>query len=268
MTSYIPEYVYGHVPGTYGEMGLIPWPAHMTPREPDQLPDINLKQLYGEPSGVELTKKGEAYVAGALAEAGGVFFLTIDRRDRTAIATTVERLINMLDDMEGDPDLEEPGDLEPNIGWPERGPNAVASSETFKRMGLPGAANDDREQDTADIEAAALERHGRGFYASGPDDCEDTNDHEPSLGGTGSYDTRCLEYDLEQDNADAEPSLGATGEFNQEHSWAHVDLSMSDGEGEDGGDAELEEAELDLGEYDPPGVIWGGGSGDCGRVPA
>lgn len=153
--SYIPEVVYGftgfdkHGQETHG---LIPWPAHLRPRKPDPLPDLNLKQLYGETSGVELTKKGEAYAAAALAEAGGVFFLTIDRRDRTSIATTIERLINILDDMEDDPDLEEPGDLEPTVGWPERGPNAVASSETFKRMGWPGPANDDRELDTADDE--------------------------------------------------------------------------------------------------------------------
>ncbi|MBN9074311.1 MAG: hypothetical protein J0H34_22465 [Rhizobiales bacterium] len=41
-----------------------------------------------------------------LAEAGGVFFLSLSPDDRAGIAYTIERLINMLDAMEVDPDLE------------------------------------------------------------------------------------------------------------------------------------------------------------------
>lgn len=41
----------------------------------------------------------------ALAAAGGVFFVTLTR-DRLCIASTIERLIDMLDAMEPDPDLE------------------------------------------------------------------------------------------------------------------------------------------------------------------
>ena len=58
--SYIPEYVYGAIHDANGrwtgEHGLVPWPAHLRPQE---TPDI------------ELTKKGEAYVAAALADHGG-----------------------------------------------------------------------------------------------------------------------------------------------------------------------------------------------------
>lgn len=239
MTSYIPEYVYGHVPGTYGEMGLIPWPKHMTPREPDQLPDINLKQLYGEPSGVELTKKGEAYIAqhgggsgvanlatprapqncghATVVDAAGVIFLTLDPKDRVTLATTIERLIGLLDDMECDPDLEEPGDLEPNIGWPERGPSSIASPDAFKRMGWPGPANDDREQDTADNEP----------WLGAPEHIYPRSQGRWCAGG---YDDR--EEDCEDEGA------------------------QCDDEGVIDGDTE------------PEGVIWGGGSGDWGRVPA
>ena len=90
MTSYIPEYTYGLIPGSYRkhggpQYGLIPWPAHLRPREA---------------SGVQLTKKGEAYAAAALAEADGVFFLTLNRNDRASIATTIERLINILDHLD------------------------------------------------------------------------------------------------------------------------------------------------------------------------
>ncbi len=34
------------------------------------------------------------------------------------ISEAIEMLIGMLDRTEPDPDLEEPGDLEPNLGWP------------------------------------------------------------------------------------------------------------------------------------------------------
>jgi hypothetical protein len=143
MTSYIPDYVYGLIPGTYGKMGLIPWPAHMTP---SRLPEQN------SASGVELTKKGESYVAAALAEADGVFFLTIDKRDRQSIATTIERLINMLDDLEDDPDLEPSEDSEASLGWTDRGPSAVCCNLPGFPEFSRGPANDDREMDTADNE--------------------------------------------------------------------------------------------------------------------
>ncbi len=140
MSAYVPEYVYGLLEGSYLEYdgpryGLIPWPAHMTPAS-------GPTATRSESSGIELTKKGKSYVAAALAEAGGVFFLTIDRRDRAAIVTTIERLINMLDDMEGDPDLEPDADGEPSLGWPDaRGLSQLGFVE------LRGPPNDDREAD-------------------------------------------------------------------------------------------------------------------------
>ncbi|MEQ1943528.1 hypothetical protein ABMA32_14025 [Mesorhizobium sp. VNQ89] len=41
-----------------------------------------------------------------LANVDGVFFLTINSKDRASIATTIERLISILDAMDPDPDLE------------------------------------------------------------------------------------------------------------------------------------------------------------------
>lgn len=41
-----------------------------------------------------------------LINAGGVFFLTVSVHDRIGIATTIERLIDMLDALGGDPDFE------------------------------------------------------------------------------------------------------------------------------------------------------------------
>jgi len=100
--SYIPEFYYGMIPGTYGEMGLVPWPKHLQPRTP------------GAP---EEAKQPAPDAAASLVSAGGVFFVTLSPDDRAGIATTIERLINMLDDLDGDENLEDGGDLEPNIGW-------------------------------------------------------------------------------------------------------------------------------------------------------
>jgi hypothetical protein len=251
MTSYIPEVVYGQVPGTYGQMGLIPWPAHMKPRGADEEPRVTSSlSAPVNSSDVDLTKKGEAYVAAALAEADGVFFVTVDKKDRQSIATSIEKLINMLDDLspdadlEPDDDLEEVGDLEPD----------------------------------SDGEATALERYGSGFVASGADDSEDNVDLEPSVGGMGQYFDGGLQYDLEgecEDGAtyvDAEPSLAATEAFNQDSAW-HVpedQWNIEDGELDAGDEPESHDGELeaDEAEYDVPGVIWGGGSDDSGRVPA
>ena len=97
----------------------------------------------------------------ALAEAEGVFFLTLAKGDRTSIATTVERLINMLDAMEPDPDNE------PTLGW-----------STVGEMG----SRDDLEEECED-EGAQCEDEGAA-----------TGDNEPNLGrletmhqGIGSY---------------------------------------------------------------------------------
>lgn len=102
-----------------------------------ELNDLDLRSLLKEPSGVELTKKGEAYAEKVLAEAGGVFFLTLSKDDRAGIAYTVERLINLLDDMDGDENLEHGADAEPWLGW-----TAVGN------LGV----KDDREDDGDDLE--------------------------------------------------------------------------------------------------------------------
>lgn len=140
MSAYTPEFTYGAIHDENGhwtgKQGLVPWPAHLAPRR---------REMAQERPDIELTKKGEAHVAAALREANGVFFLMLDRNDREAIATTIERLIGMLDDMDGDCDLEpwlgtafgddregdssddEPeesdmdSDDEPSLGWNERG---------------------------------------------------------------------------------------------------------------------------------------------------
>lgn len=78
-------------------------------------------------------------------------------------------LLDALDDMDVDPDFEEPGDREPWLGWTGDGRGTV---------GLDTAIPHD-----ADLES--------------------------ELGIPGTYTDGGIQYDLEQDGADAEPSLGA-----------------------------------------------------------
>jgi hypothetical protein len=75
--------------------------------------------------------------------------LTLNPRDRLTLATTIERLINLLDHLEPDVDLEEGGDLEPSLGWNDRGPQAL----------VKGVAHDDREEECED-EGAQCEDEG------------------------------------------------------------------------------------------------------------
>jgi hypothetical protein len=85
-----------------------------------------------------ITSGGEA-----LPEASPIL-ITVNPRDRLQLATTIERLVNLLDDMDGDPDLEPylaglhmgghtddregdeacyagDADLEPSLGWTSSG---------------------------------------------------------------------------------------------------------------------------------------------------
>lgn len=190
--------------------------------------------------------------------------LTLNPHDRLQLSTTIEQLINMLDDLDPDADLEPDEDGEPWLGWPN-GRGLASSQESFERMGGTGPLNDDRESDDSDAEATALENRGGGFRYSGPDDSEANGDDEPSLGGMGTYCDGGLQYDLELDTADAEPSLAATEAFDHDHAWHVSDdqWNIEDGE-QDAGDA----PEFDHADYDHPGVIWGGGSDESGRVPA
>lgn len=167
MSAYVPEFVYGFTGwDEYNQPihGLVEWPAHLTPREA---------------SGIELTKKGQSYVAAAMAEADGVFFLTIDSRDRQSIATTIERLIAVLDELDPDPDLEATGDDEPSLGWPEE--HGLSQLDFH---GKHGPLDDDRED----------ENEYGGDINDEPQDDSDSGDAEPFLGrletihqGGGSY---------------------------------------------------------------------------------
>lgn len=157
------------------------------------LPDVDLRQLFGE---------GEPISIPRLAEAGGVFFLSLAPNDRAGIAYTVERLINLLDAMDGDENLEATGDEEPSLGWPSLG---IQQLDVKGRI-LPGALplDDDREQDNADWEDGADDEPALGWTLAGDfgsgataltDECEDVCEDE------GAQDDR-------EPDVDGEPFLG------------------------------------------------------------
>ena len=101
-------------------------------------------------------------------------FLPAAPRLRERIEAEIERLISLLDTLDGDADLEPGNDDEPSMGW----------SYSFEGVPVPPAADggDDRELDEADD--------------------EDGGDREPSLGwlghGRGAARRECVE-DLEGD---------------------------------------------------------------------
>jgi len=179
MPSYIPEHVYsftGWDDRNQPTYGLVPWPKHLQPREPGR--------------DIQLTKKGESYVQAALAEAGGVFFLTLDRRDRVSIATTIERLIDMLDA------LDEDADLEPSLG-----------------------SGDDREGDFSDHEHSLGWGQGSQSALHTSDEREEENEH----GG----DIQDVPHDAVDEGND-EPFLGWSETYGQGHTGLQANLSPAD----------------------------------------
>ena len=120
---------------------------------------------------------------------------------RPIIEAEIERLIDLLDALDPDPDLESTGDEEPWLGAPD--------GFVFTNWhGLSPEGNDDREDDDSDLE---------------PDcDDEDGGDNEWELGWTdlqartGKYH---YNWNLPWLVPDGEPSLGSTDRLNQSFWW-------------------------------------------------
>lgn len=161
----------------------------------------------------------------------GTLFFACPDSDRAAIATSIERLIDMLDAMEGDPDLE------PYMASFDWGPCDDREDD----------AGDCREADYADDEPmlAAAERHPNAmswndapekhtqerWAAGGDDDREDDGDDlEPSL-LSADYRWGRVEVDLEADGSDDEYSHGWTSHIDQNVALMNCSGQWS-GEGE------------------------------------
>ena len=130
-----------------------------------------------ETSDITLTPKGERYCHD---HTNAEYFAKLRALRKEAVAE-IERLLTFLDDLDGDPEMEESGDLEPSLGWPDgRGP-------TF------APATDDLERDESDD--------------------EDGGDGEPSLGAPESEAPRMLAPGW------SDPQHSRTPRGSQEH-WA------------------------------------------------
>jgi hypothetical protein len=118
----------------------------------------------------------------------GTLFFSIAERDRTAIATSVERLIDLLDAMDGDPDIEANGD-ELDTGMPEtwRVSQRFDYSSGFTRLDVL----EDDEEDHDNEEGADDEPwlgwcgNATGWQAGEPED-EADDEREPN-GDEGDY---------------------------------------------------------------------------------
>lgn len=182
MSSYTPEFYYGHIPGTYGEIGLVPWPEHMKPRQSEALPDIDIMALFSE------APRQEANLPVATIQ--GTIVLTLNAKDRVGLATTIDRLIDMLDALEGDCDLEATADDEPSLGWTAAGKGAYVSTH---KLDL------DLELDDADTEHSLGWGLGTQAHLHVGDEREDENEH----GG----DVCDVPHD-DLDEGNAEPFMG------------------------------------------------------------
>lgn len=151
-------------------------------------------------SGVALTKKGERAVAAQAAARSHA--IAEKRQIALTAAAEVERLLDLLDRLDGDPDLEPNGD-EADQSYPE--------SLVVARL-AHGSPFEDAE------ESEATEDDGNAEPSLG------APEHHPGVGGWGTYShagsqtvwghsaTRDLEHDdeREDDPADMEPGLGWT----------------------------------------------------------
>jgi len=154
----------------------------------------------------------------------GVLFFYIRENSRIGIATTIERLIDLLDSMEADPDYEDVGDKEPALGWTEHGPDVL--SEVY-----PHVSCGDLEQDSADQEPTlgAPEQHPEGerwtfhnqdYWAQGDrqfksDECEEENEH----GGDINDEPHGDRYEDDEDGGDCEADPAEAGIADADALW-------------------------------------------------
>lgn len=166
----------------------------------------------------------------------GFLFLTCKENDRLSISTTIERLIDMLDMLEPDPDLEpwlgsgddregdcedegaDNGDDEFSLGWSEEG--SLVGNLSAGSYGMEGELEPEIGW-TEDVDQVRRLERADGWMV---------DDSEPDLGWAESH------------------GRGITGEQNCIDDREHDDERQPNGD----------EADFDGGEDDMPGLIRGG----------
>lgn len=119
---------------------------------------------------------------------------------RYEAAREIERLIDFLDRLGGDPDLEDGADAEPTLGWPASG-KAFGSEdgELEPSLGWTGTINQASRNRLGAIDPYLLD------CEKDDADKEDNGDLEPSLAGGGFSHPSGYDVDLEADDSDREP---------------------------------------------------------------
>lgn len=138
--------------------------------------------------------------------------VSLDPRDARQLSSTIENLINMLDDLSPDCDLEDGADLEPSLGWSERGPQATAVfNASFDGR---GSMHDDRELECEDEGAQCDDEDSLGWQDDGSQEhLSFGTETETDLGTTEEIDQlRRLEIGGDFPH-DGEPDLGWAESF-------------------------------------------------------
>jgi hypothetical protein len=163
-------------------------------------------------AGLELTKKGERYAA---RHANKSYFAKISKIRRAAIRE-IDRLIDLVDRIDGDPDLEDNGDAEPTLGWSVNGqPGAGTFTDGDGEMehslgwtvsghlGDNGPETNDRELDKADDEPSLGSSACFGFFGYGY-----WRGYDASPEWSQEHWAAGRRDDIENDPADPPPGVG------------------------------------------------------------
>jgi hypothetical protein len=191
------------------------------------------------------------------------FFQAWSRKEREAL---IELLIDSLDEIDGDPDREDGGDLEDGADdEPSLGTTEHLRQDDVRLVGRDGwTCPDELEEDTADDEPSLgsagffhecnpyfdqrLWSYGRTDDREGDPGCDDL---EPSLCGIHADDGPGGGNDHEQDDSDMEPSLGWTAEeAARGRTCAGTVGRCFDLEEDAGDEAESDPAENGIGDFD------------------
>lgn len=194
---------------------------------------------------------------GAVYSPPDTILLVLNRRDRLTLATTIERLVNLLDMIDGD------ADLEPSLGAPERHPEPDWTRPRWEGA-QTGWAKATGARDEEEPTLGAPERHPSPYgswghsrdltgcqtaWAKGSkdrrqDDAEDVSEDEGA----------CIQSQPHGEDFDREPALGWTAAIDQTLPDRHAgDRSGYDAEGDD--EREFDPAEAGIGDTDGLAVL-------------
>lgn len=107
---------------------------------------------------------------------------------RRRMEAAIDSMLALLDELDGDPNLEPDNDDEASLGWEDGCPTRFNGGSTPGTADCECDIGDDFEGGDEDREYTSLERHGNGFVYSGPDDLENGHDAEWDMAEAGIAD--------------------------------------------------------------------------------